>query len=373
MIEKYGSPSWHRQKLGIPSNQLNFDNLDEFYQRRSKNRSWKYDDEVLRNAIDSGVSIVQQKDLLDTFINWHLTESVTKFKNEKGEMVAVQAPRRGNYSYARKKKKVLNWIDDGLSGLKLWWPVGGRSVMFKTHLLLVTPTYKQNYNFKTEKLSWEFECQKAWQHITSEVAKFRSKTGRALKTSINSITVKEGTEKGFPAPHLLIMLDRPITVFKHVNRDGDVTYRVQNNAILKTLKGFWKHGFVDVEGVASESKDAVGYVLKYMTKGLSQAVIEKYQQYGISGLKKHDITFLKTHSYQKLFNLRPVQISAQFKARLNSSGRLDNNGAQSQHGVWYYYNTEYMDYRDYWKMRNESVKEVLPPPHDPSKTAPMTW
>lgn len=362
MSEKYGSPEWHRRVRGIPSKQLNFDSMGEYYEVRSKSRSWKYDDDFLKNGILSGVSIVQQKDLLDTFINWHLTESVVTFKSNEGQSFSIQAPRRGNYTFAKEKKKILDWIGKGLDKLDLWVPIGNRTVMFKTHLLLFTLTYTQHHHPIREKLSWEFECQQAWQYSTSEIAKFRSKLARALNTSISSITVKEGTENGFPAPHVLYMSDKPITVFRHINKHGDVTFRIQDNSLLRKIKSFWKHGFVDTQGIVSKSHDSVGYVLKYMTKGLSQAVIEKYQKSGINGLTKHDITFLKTHSYQKLFNLRPVQISAQFKAHLNPSGRLDNNGAQSQHAVWYYYNTKHMDYRDYWELRRSATIEVVPPP-----------
>lgn len=364
MSEKYASPEWHRRVRGIPKSQLNFDTMDQFYEARSHNRSWKYDDEFLRNAILSGVSIVQQKDLLDTFINWHLRESVTTFKNAQGESFSIQAPRRGNYTYAKEKKRLMDWIGKGLDKLDLWVPVGNRTVMFKTHLLLITLTYNQHYHPVREKLSWEFECQKAWQYCTPEIAKFRSKLARALNTSISSITVKEGTANGFPAPHILYMSDKPITVFRHINKKGEITFRIQDNSLLRKIKSFWKNGFADIEGVVSKSRNQVVYVLKYMTKGLSQAVIEKYQKSGINGLKENDIIFLKTHSYQKLFNLRPVHVSAQFKAHLNTSGRLDNNRAQSQQSTWYYYNTEHMDYRKYWELRRSATIEVVPPPQN---------
>jgi len=358
----YCSPAWYRKRNNIPSNQLDFDNLDEFIERRSKRKSWKYDDKRLHDAIVAGCHVVKEDDLVKSFFDWHEIESITTMINPQGENVTFQAPRRGNYSFARKKKKLMNWIEDGLKGLKLWWPAGGRSVMFYTHILMITLTHKRSGDPR--------EKQEAWQNETDEIRKWRSKVARALGVSIASITVKEGTENGFPASHVLLMLDKPVLVFRHVGQKGKITYRLQNNTVLGKLKRFWPHGFVDVEGVASKSEEPIKYVLKYMTKGLSKNCIDKYRKEGLDGLKKHEITFVKTHSYQKLFRLRPVHISSQFKARLNSSGRLDSNGPQSQHGLWRYSTTEYMSYDKYWSMRQESYLSANPPPPIACKISP---
>jgi len=121
------------------------------------------------------------------------------------------------------------------------------------------------------------------------------------------------------------------------------------------------HGFVDVEGVASGA-EPIQYVLKYMTKGISKSLLDRYKEYGLDGLTKKDMTFVKTIAYQKLFNLRPMHVSAQLKARLNTSGRLDSNISQSQHGYWYYHKTEYMKSSEFWAMYEKMRESAIPPP-----------
>jgi len=352
----YYSPAWYRKRNNIPSNQLDFDNLDEYLESQSRRKSWKYDDKRLHDAIVAGCHIVKEDDLLDEFFNWHSQESVTTLKNMDGESVSFQAPRRGNYTFAKEKKKLRKYIENGLKGLKLWWPIGGRSKLFYTHLLMLTVTFT-----RLNHVGDDLEKQTDWQYCTKEVSKLRSKIARALGVSIASVTVKEGCLDGYPAPHILIMFDRPVLIYRHVSKSGKVSYRLQNGQLLKTIKKYWKNGFVDIEGVAGGA-EPVKYVLKYMTKGLSKDLMERYQKYGIDGIRKNEMTFVKTHAYQKLFRLRPVHVSAQFKARLNSSGRLDNNSPQSQHGVWYYSNTSYMKFTEYWKMKEESYSAIVPPP-----------
>lgn len=349
----YGSPAWHRVRRNIPSSQLDFDNLDEYLKLQSRRKSWKYDDKRLHDAIVAGCHIVKEEDLLNEFFNWHSQETVTTLANMDGESISFQAPRRGNYTFSKKKKKVMAYVENGLSKLKLWWPIGGRTKLYYTHMLLITLTYSRTCDV--------LEKQQCWQFSTDEIRKFRYKLGRALGVSIASITVKEGCQDGYPSPHVLIMLDRPVLVFRHVSKRGKLTYRLQNGQLLNRLRKYWPHGHIDAEGVASGA-EPVKYVLKYMTKGLSKDLIDRYQKHGIDGIKEYEMTFVKTHAYQKLFRLRPVHISAQFKARLNTSGRLDSNSSQSQHGTWYYRKTSYMNYREYWAMKEEYYSSIIPPP-----------
>ena len=208
-------------KSAIPSpslsltRQLNFDNLQAYLSSQSKKHGWKFDDEVLHDAIVSGCYLVNERELLDSFFDWHSLERVTVLSDLDGNQIKLQAPRRGNYSYARKKKRVRDYLDDGIKKLKLWWPVGGRSKLFYTHMILFTLTFLR--------LSDPYDKQRQWQNLTNEVAKFRYKLSRSLGISISSFTVKEGCADGYPAPHVLIMFDRPLLVYRHVSRSGEVS------------------------------------------------------------------------------------------------------------------------------------------------------
>jgi len=338
-------------------NQLTFDNLQSSISSRSKKCGWRYDDKKLHDAIVSGCYVVDEDELLESFFNWHEQESVTVFRNMFGDEICYQAPRRGNYSYSSKKKKTRDFLEDGIDKLQLWWPVGGRSNLFYTHMLFITLTFPR--------LDGQYNKQLAWQFLTKEIAKFRYKLGRFLGSSIASFTVKEGCEDGYPAPHVLIMFDRPLYVYRHVNYKGEVTYRLKNNSLRKHIQRFWNHGYSDIQGVADGFRP-IEYALKYMTKGISSDLMRRYRDYGIGGLTEEDMTFVKTIAYQKLFNLRPMHVSAQLKARLNPPVRLDSVLSQSQHGYWYYHKTRYMKSSEFWSMLDKLRVESVPPPSSPA-------
>jgi hypothetical protein len=155
----------------------------------------------------------------------------------------------------------------------------------------------------------------------------------------------------------MIILNSPVTVKRHVNGNGIVTYRLQNGKLLGRFRGFWKHGFIDVQGVASGTKP-IEYVSKYMTKGFSQSAIERYKDGGQGGLTKNERIFLKTHAWQKVFRLRPVHVSVHFRNLLN---RLDSDLHQSQHGVWVYDGSTSLKLSEFYALMQERYAPVIPP------------
>jgi hypothetical protein len=294
--------------------------------------------------------IVDEDKLLGQFVDWHGIQSMTRLKDLlSGEVLEFQAPKRGNHAYARKKRRQFKEITSCMDRLEWFAQVPGRGVMFRTHIIFITLTYKRG--------DLPIDKQTAWQYCTGEVAKFRYKLSRLLRCGIASITVKEGSQDGYPAPHLMIILNQPVTVKRHVNKHGMVTYRLQNGNLLNRLRGFWNHGFIDVQGVASGTKP-IEYVSKYMTKGFSQSAIDRYKERGRDGLNKHEAIFLKTHAWQKVFRLRPVHVSVHFKNLLN---RLDSSLAQSQHRVWAYDGSTTLKLSEFYALMQERYSPVIPP------------
>jgi len=348
----YGSPAHFRVKRGYDYKQKSWDSLEDYYERRESREyhSWPYDDDWMRDAVNNQLHIVNEDKLLTQFVDWHGIQSMTRLKDlTTGEVVEFQAPKRGNHAFARKKRRQFQAINKGLDGMEWYSQIEGRGIMFRTHLIFLTLTYKRG--------DLPLDKQTSWQYCTKEVAKFRYKLSRLLRCGIASITVKEGTRDGYPAPHIMVVLNTPVTVKRHVNGEGMVTYRLQNGKLLGRLRGFWSHGFIDVQGVASGSKP-IEYVSKYMTKGFSQSAIERYKEGGAAGLSKNELVFLKTHAWQKVFRLRAVHVSVHFKNLLN---RLDSTVHQSQHGVWAYDGSEYLSLSEFYQRMQEKYNSVVPP------------
>ena len=111
--------------------------------------------------------------------------------------------------------------------------------MFRdTHLLLITLTFDQKRIAK----------QDAWQSITSRGKAFNRFSAVISKVFGTKATwkIKEGTASGYPAPHILVFVDRPVRAFNHKK-----SWRLQSQEKLERLRKAWPYGFIDVEAVVS--------------------------------------------------------------------------------------------------------------------------
>ena len=158
-----------------------------------------------------------------------------------------------------------------------------------------------------------------------------------------TLTSKEAQSSGYPAPHMIFILDEPVTVERHVGKGGNVSWRLCDPRILdRTGKGplmrklcrtdyrkaidmnpIWKHVFIDFEGIVSEqgSKyggDAVTYPFKYLVKCLTQDGRDSIK--GLPDINsvrdKGKRTMLFTHLGNKCFRTRDVSFGKGFKDRI---------------------------------------------------------
>jgi hypothetical protein len=281
---------------------------------------WPYNSTWIIESIGQGTVPFNEDAAFQHYLDWMQADTKLNFLNEEtGEKFTVQAPKRGNQAYGRRKYRSMKKVVDGMNKLDFDFTAIGRPGLNRhTHLLLVTLT------FDPSKVSKE----RAWYLCSTKggaLNLFRANLTNKLGSKA-SITVKEAQENGFPAPHLLIMLDRPVRMVRHVSRkNGAITFRMKDPEVLHEVKKKWTHGFVDVEGVVRRGRKYKGYsspvlyLAKYLIKGMN---VEKYPELK-TAKSLRDVNgklriALNTHFWNKMFRMRDIYISKAFKERLNT-------------------------------------------------------
>jgi hypothetical protein len=325
--------------------------------------SWKYDEVETKAAIKSGVLQVDPTRLYSDFLAWMNDASITQLRDMRtGETVRHLAPKRGNKAHAAKYRKKLTDIEIGLNGLELDRPLGrGRDTLWMCRALLITLTFDHKIISMSD----------AWRTISKEIAKFKIKLKRVMGFhSILTIAVKEGTTSGYPAPHIMVIMDLPVTCKKRYSRFAKKNlYRINNDTLYygihdggpndkKGMVDCWPHGFIDVQGITNgqildgkEKVSPASYLFKYLTKAIDITNTDtRKKNLGVS-----------THAWQKLHRLRPLHICK--KLKLYVVARLDRLLHESQHStgsVWRYDSSIYCPLTEYQIILSQ------PPPPDPA-------
>lgn len=340
----------------IPQSDLcNFEEFKFEYLRqeseRANYRSWWYDLPEIRRSARSGELKIDPSRLYEDFEAWLNDASITYLRDmTTGERVRKLAPKRGNRAYSAKYRKKWSELEVAFDSCQFDEDFGGRGNMKRCRALLVTFTYDHNRT----------DLQTAWANVSKDLAQWRVEAKRKLGiTRIASLTVKEGTESGYPAPHMIFILSEPVIAVKHHSKKTDaVTWRLHSFALLDAIKDVWRHGFADVQAIVNHSvsrsgkkKSAMSYVMKYLTKSID---LEGQREDDLS--VKYKTIGVKTFAWQKLFLHRPLYLSKSFKEAV----RLDADMPKPQHGFWVY------DHSDHCKLNNVGfiLSSKMPPdPH----------
>ncbi len=286
---------------------------------------WVYDSPGILDLLHKGLIKLDERDMVETFFSWIGQECyVNLINNSTGEYLELLSPKRGNSAYARNKRKKASEIYQGLKRLDWDYSVPHtRNLVRDTHLLLVTLTFNQRTMRKEE----------AWRLLTAKGKAFNRFSANLSKIFGMKATwkVKEATKSGYPAPHILVMVDRPVRAFRYKMR-----WRMQSEKGLERLRRAWPYGFIDVQAVISGRVGRYGvvaYLMKYLTKSLS--VRARTSGFLDSEQWKKDRAAVLTHVWNKVFRCRDV-LSKAFKHRLNSLHpmRLEANVAER---VWWFF------------------------------------
>ena len=233
----------------------------------------------------------------EQFINYVSDDKYSVLYNPKEDKyIFPLAPKRGNKSYAYKQGKKFKPIMKAFEERSFSKAVNSRLAKYLTSALLITFTYDHKL--------WTIPD--AWRSVTSAVNSFKSYLTKTLKISYGSFLSKEGTKSGYPAPHLIILLDNTVAAFRHRGK-----WRVQSQSLVNDLKNAWARyscgSFCDIQAIVEGKvgkRNAISYALKYATKTVSL------------DLDNPNDTAIYTHAFQKLYNLRN-QVSKDFLQRID--------------------------------------------------------
>ncbi len=319
-------------------------NIPVIKRRTSESGCWPFDPNELIIQLVRGEKSLDDPLLQAILLDWIESADYNKFTNlETGEIVYAQSAKRGNVVYATRKTKKRDAMKNAIEGKVFDYPVKGFRNRRMTRLLLCTVNFDRS----------KFTCEEAWAALRStpiEGLDYTYNVINKLNANISKIfgrhgtlTSKEAQSSGYPAPHLIFILDEPVMVERHIGKDGHVSWRLCEQRVLNRIgKGslmrklartdyrqaigknpIWKYGFIDFEGIVSEEgsrsgKDAITYPFKYLVKCLTEGGSNSIADIrDINSVKDKDKrTMLFTHLGNKCFRTRDVSFGKGFKDRL---------------------------------------------------------
>jgi len=313
--------------------------------KAKKGGEWKHDADLIADLI-SGRRTLDDEEIQKELLDWILTDNCNVFRNKQtGELVYALAAKRGNPLYAAKKGETLNRILAAIANRELDYahPKLRESKYRYTHVLLVTVTFDPK----------RYTKERTWSLLRSnQIEDFNFEHGVLNKFGANissifglngKITCKESNSSGYPAPHIIIVLDKPVLVERHIDKDGSISWRLVNDQILKRVgkdkhsrrmsrldveqailnNPIWTHGTMDIKGVVKKDRfkkfsNGFTYLFKYLIKTVS---IERYpelmdmESIGDSD-NKSVRTMIYTHLGNKCFRTRDIVFGKAFKDRI---------------------------------------------------------
>ncbi len=304
---------------------------------------WSYEPKDLVIKGINGGTIINDEELQSVFFDWMSSDDYNLFNNtETGEEYYAQCCKRGNVVYATRKTNKEKEIRDALDGKEFDFPVEGCGRRRMTRFLLVT------LNFDRER----FTAEEAWaslrstpidglDYIYNVINKFNANITKIFG-SRGTLVCKEAQSSGYPAPHIILLLDEPVMVEYHETH-GKGSWRICDPAILERIgKGpklrrlafkdhrkaiqfnpIWKNGFCDFEGIVFDGNSGrrnnpISYVFKYLTKCLTDPKDSKISNHNTIGeIKDKSLrTVMYTHFANKCFGTRDITFGKGFKDRL---------------------------------------------------------
>ena len=265
------------------------------------------------------------------------------YSNETHEFYYAPVAKRGNMHYAVRNAALCDEIFEAMSGIVFDEPVPGFRNLRRTRLLFVTLTFDQK----------KFTPEEAWaalkstrledmDNIYNVINRFAANISKIFGTN-GKLVSKEAQANGYPTPHLLIVLDKPVLV-RRKKIKGDLSkWYIENPELLKRLgkdeesrmlsrtnhqaaiesNPVWKYGFFDIEGVVSNQKfggrkNLCAYLFKYMAKCITKDNCHSTSSLRtIKDCKDHKLLIaLYTHLCNKCFRNRDITYGKGFRTRI---------------------------------------------------------
>ena len=242
-----------------------------------------------------------------------------------GEYIFPMAPFRGNKAYSRKKRKRIQPIIDAFGDKEISRPVRGSrpSEVRQVHAMMITLSFTRNYS-KEEHTRQGFPIKKwnsfdAWESITPLVNQFKVELSRIIgkqngekgkQISYGSCLVKEGCADMYPAPHLVILFDKPILSHRY-KKQWLLGGRSDDRSLVNSVQAIWERiagSHCKINAIISAG--GLAYVFKYVTKSIDLNIEN------LDRMTHDQAICFNTHLNQSLHNQNDI-ISKKFLEKLD--------------------------------------------------------
>ena len=241
-----------------------------------------------------------------------------------GELFFPMVPYRGNPAYARKKHKRIQPIIDAYRNKEFSKSVNGSrsSEIRMVYAIMVTLSFARSnstavttsHGFPVKPWgSWE-----AWEALkgsNSIINQFKVELSRAIGSTYGACTVKEGCKDDYPAPHMVVIFDKP--VIAHRWGKQWLLGKPNDRSLVDEIQSSWEriagshckvNAIIDAKGFA--------YVFKYIQKSVNTNVSS------IDDMTESELVCLNTHLNHALHDLNDV-ISPAFLRKLDYTRELN--------------------------------------------------
>ena len=228
---------------------------------------YRYGKEFRMRQESEGVPDPSVSAIVEGYREWVGVEEFSVIRNtDTGEYLPCAVSKLGNVKYAINKRAQLQPVIDAFDGMVLDLPIpGGRDKRHRMgYALLITLTYDHKLYTPVE----------AYRRCGQDINRFKARFTKLIDSPYVSMAVKEGTKSGYPAPHLIFIVCRPLPVFLHKDK-----WRVQDKLLYKAIHEAWFDASggsynCDIEaivgnrvrGTGKRQRGAMSYVLKYIMK-----------------------------------------------------------------------------------------------------------
>jgi hypothetical protein len=255
------------------------------------------------------------------------------------EILYPKTSKRGNDVYSRRLHARVGKINRAIRGAVINKAARGEHTVRYTKALLITLTFDSDMSRYD---SWY--SLKTYPHDVNDYQRFKARFRKAFGNA-KFIKANEARGDGYPAPHVLVLLDEWVPMYRHVGKGGQVSWRLLKKADKDQIASYWPNGFVDVEGVyqspdnwrkwsVNKQRNPLEYITKYMSKNLDLMIPEGADVKNIGSwfgpwfedLDKHQRVALYTLAMSWLFRLQALPVSKAILEALDSL-RLDNREA----------------------------------------------
>lgn len=228
---------------------------------------YRYGKEFRMRQESEGVPDPSVSAIVEGYREWVGVEEFSVIRNtDTGEYLPCAVSKLGNVKYAINKRAQLQPVIDAFDGMVLDLPIpGGRDKRHRMgYALLITLTYDHKL----------YSAVEAYRRCGEDINRFKAHFTKLIDSPYVSMAVKEGTKSGYPAPHLIFIVCRPMPVFLHKDK-----WRVQDKGLYRAIHEAWYQASggsynCDIEaivgntvkGTGPRQRGAMSYVLKYITK-----------------------------------------------------------------------------------------------------------